>query len=156
MLSLDCALRRRQFRPLSDLIASDAPSPAREATTCEFSELVAACMERLGESQREILVLRNGLNQSYGDIALALGISIGTVKSRIGRARENLRLLLTSRILSWHPDARPLGWFEPPRSAGASACLRLRAFERNCGAGNGPVQMIVTWTLLSMMPCAIA
>ncbi len=40
---------------------------------------------------REILVLRNIKNQSYEDIAAILGISVGTVKSRIARARESLR-----------------------------------------------------------------
>ena len=57
-------------------------------------------MEKLGVRQRKILTLRNGMNRSYGDIALSLGISTGTVKSRIGRARRNLRNLIAQS----HPD----------------------------------------------------
>jgi RNA polymerase sigma-70 factor (ECF subfamily) len=48
-------------------------------------------MERLGAKHREILVLRNVKNLSYEEIANILGISVGTVKSRIARARESLR-----------------------------------------------------------------
>jgi RNA polymerase sigma-70 factor (ECF subfamily) len=118
MLSLDRAFSDDNRTSFADLIASEAPNPAREATACEFSELVASCMEKLGARQREILGLRNGLNQSYDDIALELGISIGTVKSRIGRARENLRALLAESYPEISPGSSPLDWFEPIRSGG--------------------------------------
>jgi RNA polymerase sigma-70 factor (ECF subfamily) len=117
-LSLDCAFSDDNKATFSDLIATDAPNPAREATACEFSELVASCTERLGEHQREILMLRNGMNQSYGDIALVLGISVGTVKSRIGRARERLRSLIAQSYPEFEPDASPFDWFEPVRPCG--------------------------------------
>jgi RNA polymerase sigma-70 factor (ECF subfamily) len=48
-------------------------------------------MEDLNEKHREILILRNVRNLAYEEIAEILGISVGTVKSRIARARENLR-----------------------------------------------------------------
>ncbi len=48
-------------------------------------------MERLGAKHREILILRNVKNLTYEEIADILGISVGTVKSRIARARESLR-----------------------------------------------------------------
>ena len=51
-------------------------------------------MERLSAKHREILVLRNIKNLSYEEIAAILGISVGTVKSRIARARESLRAKL--------------------------------------------------------------
>ena len=63
-------------------------------------------------------MLRNGMNQSYGDIALSLGISVGTVKSRIGRARERLRSLLAQAYPEFSPDASPFDWFEPGRASG--------------------------------------
>lgn len=115
-LSLDRAFSDDNQASFSDLIASDTPDPAREATTGEFSDLVVSCMEKLGSRQREILNLRNGLNRSYDEIALALGISIGTVKSRIGRARENLRALLSQSYPELTSGGSPLDWFEPIRS----------------------------------------
>jgi RNA polymerase sigma-70 factor, ECF subfamily len=118
MLSLDRAFSDDNQTTFADMIASDAPSPAREATACEFSELVVSCMEKLGARQREILMLRNGSNQSYDEIAHALGISIGTVKSRIGRARENLRALLAESYPEPAPGSSPLDWFESIRSGG--------------------------------------
>jgi len=117
-LSLDCALGDDNQATFSDLIASEAPSPAREASSSEFSDLVEECMSKLGSRQRRILVLRNGLNRSYGDIADSLGISIGTVKSRIGRARKNLRDLISQSHPDLAPDASPFEWFEPIRSGG--------------------------------------
>jgi RNA polymerase sigma-70 factor (ECF subfamily) len=106
-LSLDCAFSGNNEATFSDLIASDAPSPAREETHREFLTHVAVCMEKLSADQREILTLRNGSSLSYGDIAQTLGISIGTVKSRIARARENLRVLLAEAYPECGPDASP-------------------------------------------------
>src|ERR1700690_135776 len=118
MLSLDRPFSDDNQASFSDMIASDAPSPAREATAGEFSELVVSCMERLGTRQREILMLRNGLNQSYDEIAQSLGISIGTVKSRIGGAGENLPELLSQSYPEVAPGGSPLDWFESLRSGG--------------------------------------
>jgi RNA polymerase sigma-70 factor (ECF subfamily) len=118
MLSLDCAFSEDNQATFGDLIASETSSPVREATTVEFSELVSACMEKLGVRQREILRLRNGLDHSYGEIADALGISIGTVKSRIGRAREKLRGFIAEAYPNLPPGASPFDWFENIRASG--------------------------------------
>ena len=87
----------------ADLVAAGDHDPAQETAAGEFTDLVAACMERLDCKHREILTMRNVLDLSYEEIARALGINVGTVKSRIARARENLRLLLTES----HPDLKP-------------------------------------------------
>ena len=52
---------------------------------------IAAGMEKLSSRHREILILRNVKNLSYEEISEILGISVGTVKSRIARARDSLR-----------------------------------------------------------------
>lgn len=93
-VSLDFRLGDGNRGTIADLIVCEAPGPARIAASGEFSEIVARCMEELGPRQREILVLRNVLSRSYDEIARTLGLSVGTVKSRIGRARESLRALL--------------------------------------------------------------
>jgi RNA polymerase sigma-70 factor (ECF subfamily) len=118
MLSLDCAFSDDNKATFSELIASNAPSPAREATAGEFTDLVNTCMEKLGVRQREILMLRNSQDRSYGEIGRALGISIGTVKSRIGRAREKLRELIGQAYPEMSPEASPYDWFETIRSSG--------------------------------------
>jgi len=114
--SLDCALSDNSTATVADLVASDAPSPAREEANREFLAHVTACMGRLSAQQREILTLRNGLDQSYHDIAQALGISMGTVKSRIARARENLRGLLAETYAAHEPEtSSPFQCFESSR-----------------------------------------
>jgi RNA polymerase sigma-70 factor (ECF subfamily) len=116
--SLDCPFSDSNPATFSDLVAAEAADPGREAVTNEFSELVAACMERLGAAPRNILTMRNSHNRSYGEIAHELGINIGTVKSRIARARENLRRLLTEACPEFGPDAKPAAWFDPARPVG--------------------------------------
>jgi RNA polymerase sigma-70 factor (ECF subfamily) len=116
-LSLDCALSEDSDATLSDLVAADAPGPSREAASREFSTLVNNCMQKLEARHREILTLRNLLNRSYDEIAQALGINVGTVKSRIARARANLRILIAEACPEFAPDAAPSDWFEPNRSS---------------------------------------
>lgn len=119
--SFDCALLGDDRGTFSDFVASDAPTPERVAASREFSELVLVCMEKLGVLQREVLEMRNGQSQSYEDIARNLGISIGTVKSRIGRGRESLRALLAQSHPDLQPGCSPSEWFEPMRPGGKVA-----------------------------------
>ncbi|HXC01538.1 MAG TPA: sigma-70 family RNA polymerase sigma factor [Opitutaceae bacterium] len=117
-LSLDSALSDDNQATVSDLIASDAPNPAREEANREFLAHVKVCMDKLSSQQREILTLRNSLDQSYDGIAQTLGISMGTVKSRIARARENLRELLVDMYAEFEPGTSPFSqWFDPSRPA---------------------------------------
>jgi RNA polymerase sigma-70 factor (ECF subfamily) len=122
-LSLDRAFSGDNEATFSDLIASDEPSPVRQETNREFLTHVAVCMEKLGTDQREILTLRNGLNLSYSDIARTLGIGVGTVKSRIARARESLRALLAAAYPECGPDASPAEWFDPARPSSRLAAV---------------------------------
>jgi RNA polymerase sigma-70 factor (ECF subfamily) len=117
-LSLDSAISDDNQSTVSDLLASDMPDPGREEANREFLAHVKACMEKLSAQQREILTLRNGLDQSYDGIAQTLGISMGTVKSRIARARESLRVLLAEMYAEFEPGTSPFSqWFEPSRPA---------------------------------------
>ena len=95
MVSLDSPLRADSDSTFSDLLAAESASPVREAVTTEFSGLIEVCMTRLAPSQREILTLRNILHNSYDEIGAKLGITVGTVKSRIARARCNVRTILS-------------------------------------------------------------
>jgi RNA polymerase sigma-70 factor (ECF subfamily) len=118
-LSFDCALSDDSKATIADLVASDVPDPAREAANREFFAYVTVCMEKLSTHQREILTLRNLLHYSYGEIAVTLGLSRGTVKSRITRARKNLRGLLAETYAGFEPGTSPsFQWFESSRSSG--------------------------------------
>ena len=69
-------------------------NPAEAVVTQEFVDRVSACMQYLNVKHKEVLILRNVKNLTYDEIAQQLEISVGTVKSRIARARESLRGLL--------------------------------------------------------------
>ncbi len=119
-LPLDAEYGDTSHASFADLVASDAPSPVQEAATNEFAAIVTACMEQLPASQREILTLRNVQQYSYDHISRTLGIRIGTAKSRIARARENLRSLLFPVYGDPTGAGAPLPapWFESGRRAG--------------------------------------
>lgn len=79
---------------LHDILPDGAQGPGSEAQHNEFVARVAECMAQLKPEHARILTLRNVENKSYEEIAEELGLSIGTVKSRINRARESLRQLM--------------------------------------------------------------
>ena len=60
----------------------------------ERVNLVRAAIQILSEDHRTILVLREMQERSYEDIAEILEISIGTVRSRLSRARNQLKVTL--------------------------------------------------------------
>lgn len=69
-------------------------SPEDAVERAQLAESVQRCMRQLSDEHRRVLVLRESAGLSYAEIAEALGIEEGTVKSRIARARETLRVLL--------------------------------------------------------------
>ena len=75
--------------PLQTAASVDAPDV--RAVKSEFVELLGRKMNELPHKFREVLVLRNVEDLSYEQIATVLNCSVGTVKSRIARAREELR-----------------------------------------------------------------
>jgi RNA polymerase sigma-70 factor (ECF subfamily) len=116
--SIDSAYSEENRATVASLVASDAPNPAREMEVGEFTRLVADCMAQLSQGRREALAQRNFQHSSYDEIAKTLGINIGTVKSRIARARENLRVQLAKEYPEFGPDASPGEWFGAIRSSG--------------------------------------
>ena len=61
---------------------------------------VQEAMEQLTENQREALILFSEENLSYAEIAAITDTSIGTVKSRLFHAKQNLRRLLRAETLT--------------------------------------------------------
>jgi RNA polymerase sigma-70 factor (ECF subfamily) len=76
---------------LAEVFPAELETPEDATVTQEFVDRIAECMDKLSSKHREILILRNVKNMSYEEIADILHISVGTVKSRIARARDSLR-----------------------------------------------------------------
>jgi RNA polymerase sigma-70 factor (ECF subfamily) len=66
-------------------------SPDRALGQKQLAERLRAALERLPFDQKTALVLREIDGLSYEEIGFSLGIAVGTVKSRLARAREALR-----------------------------------------------------------------
>ncbi|MGK0176612.1 MAG: RNA polymerase sigma-70 factor (ECF subfamily) [Lentimonas sp.] len=95
-VSFDQQLTADGAMTLQDVMPCESENPSESAVTQEFVDRVAECMNGLSEKHREVLVLRNVKNLSYEAISQNLCISVGTVKSRIARARNSLRELMGS------------------------------------------------------------
>jgi RNA polymerase sigma-70 factor (ECF subfamily) len=93
-ISLDHPLSDDGSLTLENVMPCAGESPAEAAVTQEFVDRVSECMRVLNEKHKEVLILRNVKNLSYDEIAQQLEISVGTVKSRIARARDSLRDLM--------------------------------------------------------------
>jgi len=86
----------RALRPVAQL-DEDLPElaqPAREVDSLVLRDLDAA-IRSLPPDQREVLLLVALEEMSYDEAASTLGIPIGTVMSRLSRAREKLRAMLS-------------------------------------------------------------
>ena len=90
-VSLDAPVGEDNDMTLADVIPAEVDSPDEVTVNEEFVNRISKGMDKLSAGHREILVLRNVKNLSYEEISAILGISVGTVKSRIARARESLR-----------------------------------------------------------------
>jgi RNA polymerase sigma-70 factor (ECF subfamily) len=90
-VSIDAPVSGDNEMTLAEIIPAEVETPDDITVTQEFVSRISQGMDRIGAKHREILILRNVKNLSYEEIAEILGISIGTVKSRIARARESLR-----------------------------------------------------------------
>lgn len=92
ILSLDETDEGGRPRELPDL----RYEPQKELERKEQRAMVREGLRRLPEEQRLILILRDVEGLSYQEISETLTIELGTVKSRIYRARARLAALLTS------------------------------------------------------------
>ena len=80
---------------VSDMIADEGESPEQVVLRLERQERLTVALNGLPEIFREAIVLCDIEGFGYEEIARALGINIGTVKSRLARGREQLRKRLS-------------------------------------------------------------
>src|SRR4051812_37208790 len=67
------------------------PTPEQALESKEQEEAIQKALAKLSGDHRSIIILRDIEGFSYGEIADVLGISIGTVKSRLARGRADLK-----------------------------------------------------------------
>ena len=86
-----------------DSIRDGGRSPFDVVFENERAGLIEAALERINPSFREAVVLRDVADLSYEEIADVLGVSLGTVKSRILRGRVALREELAGNLAASRP-----------------------------------------------------
>jgi RNA polymerase sigma-70 factor (ECF subfamily) len=100
--SLFRSRRRRPETPLEPLIEAgrqwgEDNDPADQATENEQKEQIEQAFEQLKPEHQAVLTLRVVQEMSYEEIATALGVPVGTVMSRLSRARAELRIRMSAR-----------------------------------------------------------
>jgi len=97
-------LRRRKRRPALALVTDEGeqadtadPLAAREVEAAADRLSIDAALDSLPEDFRTAVVLRDVADLDYAEIAEALGVPVGTVKSRIARGRAQLADALGNR-----------------------------------------------------------
>ena len=77
---------------------ADGPDPEQSALASDQRRQIAAALAALPAEAREVLVLREIEDLSYKQIAVVLDLPVGTVMSRLARAREKLAVELKGRL----------------------------------------------------------
>jgi len=78
--------------------ASDLPSPENRVVNAQTRQLIDRALKKLPDQARTVFVLRELEGLSYEEIAYATGIKLGTVRSRLFHARQQLRTLLQTMV----------------------------------------------------------
>jgi len=97
-VSLDAPAAEGLEAPLSASIAGSGEDPERQALAREREGVLLAALGTLGRGYREVIVLRDIEGLSYEEVAAALNLNVGTVKSRLNRGRLELRRRLEGSL----------------------------------------------------------
>jgi RNA polymerase sigma-70 factor (ECF subfamily) len=98
-VSLDAPVSEEIATPLSAGLAGDEGlDPERQALAREREKALHAALRTLSRPYREVIVLRDIEGLSYEEVASALDLNVGTVKSRLSRGRNELRRRLEGSL----------------------------------------------------------
>jgi RNA polymerase sigma-70 factor (ECF subfamily) len=89
-LSLDASIPTEDGEVLREFPSTD-PSPEQEYLQRELQQIVLTALSELAPDHRVVLALRDIQGHTYEEIAQITQLNIGTVKSRISRARAAMR-----------------------------------------------------------------
>jgi RNA polymerase sigma-70 factor (ECF subfamily) len=95
-----CYDRFRKKQPTAEFVeaADPAPNPEMLQIQAVHREMLRSALERLPAEYREALILREMEGLSYREIAQVTDVPMGTVMSRLARARAALRTSLAAEI----------------------------------------------------------
>lgn len=98
--AIDCLRREKKHRDTGDVddleLPDGGPSLQEQAERSDTRDAVRRALDGLSPEHRQVLLLRFMQELDYGEIARALNVSEGTVKSRINRAKSKLREVLAA------------------------------------------------------------
>jgi RNA polymerase sigma-70 factor (ECF subfamily) len=97
-LSLDGHFSKDESRTLAESLESGSRTPEQTLLLQEAREEIERSLLRLPIQQRVAVVMRDVQGLSYEEIADLLKVSLGTVKSRIARGREELKRRLNGAL----------------------------------------------------------
>jgi RNA polymerase sigma-70 factor (ECF subfamily) len=114
-------LRRRKRRPAASLealtvvdkgpdaeseaaLVSQDESPEDHVQRRELAREIQACIDHLPEDMRTVVVMSDLMGMDYAEIAASTGAALGTVKSRLSRARARMRDCLRQNVLELLPS----------------------------------------------------
>lgn len=98
-VSLDAPVGDENGAPLSAGLAHEGASdPEQQALSRERERALMSALSTLSRPYREVIVLRDIEGLSYEEVAQALDMNIGTVKSRLSRGRDELRRRLEGSL----------------------------------------------------------
>lgn len=88
-------LRRSGFREVGGEVSESVPAPENTAQTAELRTDLAAALERLSEEERQIVLLSAVAGLQSKEIAQAVGLTAGAVRSKLSRSLQKLRIYLS-------------------------------------------------------------
>ena len=91
-------LLQDEERSVISLAADSLPRPDEMMKQSELRVQLVGALAQLDHDGREVVVLRDVYGWSYDAVAQAVGCELGTVKSRLNRARLKLRALLNGKV----------------------------------------------------------
>ena len=92
VVSLD---RECDGRAMADRLGDPGPAPERHALQADLRTSLERALRQLPSDQRLAVILTDVHGCSYAEVAQVMNVPVGTVKSRISRARAELRVLLS-------------------------------------------------------------
>lgn len=96
-VSLDTA-EHQNNQPLMATLVEESSNPEQDTLAHERRHALRKALKNLGGAYRETVILRDIEGLSYEEIAATLEISVGTVKSRLARGRQELRRRLEGSL----------------------------------------------------------